>query len=137
MNAATVLLEIILFSAFRKWGAVQTASIFSWKELFHLVFMIRGQIDWSPFVFKVARYSFLGSIPSKFEHKLRRQKQSFGKIATTVVLDKEDENLNQVEPQLFCIKISPVQAVSFKVMLWTIACMQGRESSANGNATYI
>ena len=58
MNAATVLLEIILFSAFRKWGAVQTASIFSWKELFHLVFMIRGQIDWSPFVFKVARYSF-------------------------------------------------------------------------------
>ena len=32
------------------------------------------------------------SIPPKFEHKLRRQKQSFGKIATTVVLD-EDENL--------------------------------------------
>ena len=41
---------------------------------------------------KVARYSFSGSIPLKFEHKLRRQKQSFGKIATTVVLDK-DENL--------------------------------------------
>ena len=41
--------------------------------------------------FKVARYSFSGSIPPKFEHKLRRQKQSFGKIAT-VVLD-EDENL--------------------------------------------
>ena len=41
---------------------------------------------------KVARYSFSGSIPPKFEHKLRRQKQSFGKIATTVVLDK-DENL--------------------------------------------
>ena len=41
---------------------------------------------------KVARYSFSGSIPPKFEHKLRRQKQSFGKIATTVVLD-EDENL--------------------------------------------
>ena len=41
---------------------------------------------------KVARYSFSGSIPLKFEHKLRRQKQSFGKIATTVVLD-EDENL--------------------------------------------
>ena len=41
---------------------------------------------------KVARYSFSESIPPKFEHKLRRQKQSFGKIATTVVLD-EDENL--------------------------------------------
>ena len=36
---------------------------------------------------EVARYSFSGSIPTKFEHKLRRQK-----IATTVVLDK-DENL--------------------------------------------
>ena len=42
--------------------------------------------------FKVARYSFSVSIPPKFEHKLRHQKQSFGKIATTVVLDK-DENL--------------------------------------------
>ena len=41
---------------------------------------------------KVARYSFSGSIPPKFEHKLPRHKQSFGKIATTVVLD-EDENL--------------------------------------------
>ena len=41
---------------------------------------------------KVARYSFSGSIPRKFEHKLRRHKQSFEKIATTVVLDK-DENL--------------------------------------------
>ena len=41
---------------------------------------------------KVARYSFSGPIPPKFEHKLRRHKQSFGKIATTVVLDK-DENL--------------------------------------------
>ena len=35
---------------------------------------------------------FSGPIPPKFEHKLRRHKQSFGKIATTVVLDK-DENL--------------------------------------------
>ena len=41
---------------------------------------------------KVARYSFSGSIPPKFEHKLRRHKQSFAKIAITVVLDK-DENL--------------------------------------------
>ena len=43
-------------------------------------------------LFKVTRYSFSGSIPRKFEHKLRRHKQRFGKIATTVVLDK-DENL--------------------------------------------
>ena len=41
---------------------------------------------------KAARYSFSGSIFPKFEHKLRRHKQIFGKIATTVVLDK-DENL--------------------------------------------
>ena len=42
---------------------------------------------------KVARYSFPGSIPPKFEYKLLRHKQRFGKIATTVVLDK-DENLS-------------------------------------------
>ena len=42
--------------------------------------------------FKVARYSFSGSIPPKFKRKIRRHKQSFGKTATTVVLDK-DENL--------------------------------------------
>ena len=41
---------------------------------------------------KVARYSLSRPIPPKFEHKLRRHKQSFGKIAKTVVLDK-DENL--------------------------------------------
>ena len=37
--------------------------------------------DW----IKVARYSFSGPIPPKFENKLRRHKQSFGKIATTVI----------------------------------------------------
>ena len=41
---------------------------------------------------KVARYSFSGSIPPKFDRKLRRHKQRFGEINTTVVLDK-DENL--------------------------------------------
>ena len=34
---------------------------------------------------KVARYSFSGSIPPKFEHKLRHNRQRFGKISTTVV----------------------------------------------------
>ena len=41
---------------------------------------------------KMAQYSFSGSISAEFEHKLRCHKQTFGKIATTVVLDK-DENL--------------------------------------------
>ena len=41
---------------------------------------------------KVAQFSLSGSIPPKFEHKLRRHKQRFGKIATSVVWDK-DENL--------------------------------------------
>ena len=39
---------------------------------------------------KVAQYSLSGSIPPKFERKLRRHKQGFGKIDTTVVLDKEE-----------------------------------------------
>ena len=42
------------------------------------------------FLLKVARYSFSRSIPPKFERKLRRHKQGFGKIDTTVVLDKEE-----------------------------------------------
>ena len=41
---------------------------------------------------KVARHILSCPIPPKFEHKPRRHKESFGKIATTVVLDK-DENL--------------------------------------------
>ena len=41
---------------------------------------------------KVARYSSSGSIAPKFVYKLRRHKQSFEKIDTTVVLDK-DENV--------------------------------------------
>ena len=39
---------------------------------------------------KVDRLSFSGSIPPKFERKLRRHKQRFGKINTTVVLDKDE-----------------------------------------------
>ena len=50
------------------------------------------RVDSGKMRLKVARYSFSGPIPPEFEHKLRRHKQSFGKIATTVVLDK-DENL--------------------------------------------
>ena len=43
-------------------------------------------------LFNVAQYNFSGSIPPKFEYKLHRHKQRFGKINTTAVLDK-DENL--------------------------------------------
>ena len=39
-----------------------------------------------------ARHTFSESIPAKYEHKLRRHKQTFGEIATIVVSDK-DENL--------------------------------------------
>ena len=50
---------------------------------------------------KMARYSFSGSIPAKFEHKLRGHKQRFGKNATTVVLDKDeiccDQGCNDIE----------------------------------------
>ena len=44
---------------------------------------------------KVARYcnSFSGSIRPNFEHILRRHRQTFGKIATIVLLDI-DENLS-------------------------------------------
>ena len=53
-----------------------------------LGFTILKKLSWISHIsrfFKVARYSFSGSIPAKFEHKLRSHKQSFGKIATTVV----------------------------------------------------
>ena len=43
-------------------------------------------------VFKVARYYFGGLIYPKFHHKLHHYKKRFGKIASTAVLDK-DENL--------------------------------------------
>ena len=42
-------------------------------------------------VVRVARYSFSGPMPPKFEHKLRLHKESFGKIAITVVLDKDEK----------------------------------------------
>ena len=37
----------------------------------------------------MARYSFSGSVPPKFEQKLRHHKQGFGKIATIVPLNNE------------------------------------------------
>ena len=43
----------------------------------------------------MARYSFSRSIPPKFERKLRRHKQGFGKIDTKVVLDKEEIGYDQ------------------------------------------
>ena len=55
-----------------------------------VILRLMGQ--WSCPSFKVAQYSFLEWIPPTFERKLRRHKQRFGQINTTVVLDK-DENL--------------------------------------------
>ena len=46
---------------------------------------------WKDRFVKVARYSFSASISPKSEHKLRRHKQRFGKIASTIVLIN-DEN---------------------------------------------
>ena len=39
------------------------------------------------------RPGFSGTIPSKFERKLRRHKQRFEKITTTAVLGKEENFL--------------------------------------------
>ena len=58
------------------------------RERTHIVY----EMNYASFNVKVARYSLSGSIPPKFERKLRRHKQRFGKINATVVLDK-DENL--------------------------------------------
>ena len=40
--------------------------------------------------FKVARYSFSGSITPKCERELRRHLQRFGELNSTVVLDKDE-----------------------------------------------
>ena len=61
-------------------------------ELHWLPIKYRIELKILLIIFKMARYSFSGPISPKFEHKLRRHKQSFAKIFTTVVLDK-DENL--------------------------------------------
>ena len=46
-----------------------------------------------PWEVKVARYGFSGSTPPKCELKLRCNKQRFGKMATTGVLDKDEKLL--------------------------------------------
>ena len=67
---------------------LQILQFFLDKETYSVMFPNR-QITSIP-NFKVARYSFSGSIAPKSERKLRRHKQRFGKINTTVVLDKEE-----------------------------------------------
>ena len=44
----------------------------------------------SVILFHVTRWGFSGSIPLKFERRLRRHEQRFGKITTTTVLDKDE-----------------------------------------------
>ena len=66
------------------------SEINEWEMDDQTIYLIDVDVDSE--IVKVARYSLSGSIPPKFERKLRRHKQRFGKINTTVVLDK-DENL--------------------------------------------
>ena len=63
-----------------------------WKQLYIALFCYCCKLQFQPHtpLLKVARYSFSRSIPPKFERKLRRHKQGFGKIDAKVVLDKEE-----------------------------------------------
>ena len=61
------------------------------KSRRNIKYLFKNNDNKTPNAIKVARYSFSGSIPPKFEHKLRRYKQRFGKTATTALIDK-DEN---------------------------------------------
>ena len=70
-------------------GSQKITPPWSWRDA---IMTFNYFLTYSLTSIKVARYSFSGSIPPKFEHKLRRHKQRFGKIATTVLSDK-DENL--------------------------------------------
>ena len=98
--AATATFEHRRTGNFRPWGAVnhlpkkflQVAQIFTKqaKTTSEGHTMQQHRPYWH---MKVPRYSFSGSIPAKFEHKLCRHKQTFRKIATTVVSEK-DENLS-------------------------------------------
>ena len=60
------------------------------KWFFHVHYLLIFQIQCQECFFQltVARYGFSRSIPPKFERKLRRHKQGFGKTDTTVVLIK-------------------------------------------------
>ena len=92
-NSPAGSLESVKESVRVAWGTAESNSSQRAKEVVSdspgLVDFAFGQVN---SVLKVARYSFSGSIPPKFEQKLSRHKQRFGKIATTVVSDK-DENL--------------------------------------------
>ena len=78
------------------WGKLLAQKIFaSCSNFYKTVEKKRGPMQQHrPYRhMQMARYSFSETIPAKFEHTLvRRHKQTFGKIATTVVVDK-DENL--------------------------------------------
>ena len=85
-------LDVFLCTFHYSWSSEAHFSVLVWsKNVTSIGINNLGTIQLNLQV-KVARYSFSGSIPPKFKRKLRRHKQSFGKTATTVVLDK-DENL--------------------------------------------
>ena len=62
---------------------------------------------------KVARYSYSGLIPPKFEHKLNRHKQGFGKIVTTILLDEDEICYDQA-----CNDIGVVAATKWRNYLF-------------------
>ena len=86
LSLRVIVFRVIIYVAVFAVSASETVEDSTWVRLL---------IQTSHFTcaeLKVARYSLSGSIPPKFERKLRRHKQRLGKINTTVVLDK-DENL--------------------------------------------
>ena len=89
----------------------------------------------------MARYSFSGSIPPKFEHKkLRRHtdRQRFGKIATTIILGKDEHLLwsvlqwhrschsNEITPLpiLLAAVFLGTGNCSFKIVYWSFFLQQ-------------
>ena len=77
---------------FELWLPVICCEAWS-KELFQEHYIIFSSVHWLIFVDSSQFFlSSSGFFVGEFEHKLRRHKQTFGKIAITVVLDK-GENL--------------------------------------------
>ena len=70
------------------WGKEYFEAPFIFLFLFFFSFSYRPRTEFVCGLFKVARYSFSGSIPPTFEHKLRGHKQRFGKLSLVVVSDK-------------------------------------------------
>ena len=78
--------EVSLSSKTKSWRVKKKKSAHRYKTFRPIDTIVIGKV----IHVKVARYSFLEWIPPTFERKLRRHKQRFGQINTTVVLDKDE-----------------------------------------------